>query len=228
MKGWVFSRPIAPWVALRICAITLQERIGYWRTSSATGEVLDGCGSRKSRVPLPSKKAMPQPSEWTSVAPPRAWNPLNEKQMSVGTLQFMPKSWQILHTPYFVRDNVHAMATTAYSYIRFSTPEQMFGDSLRRQMESSLAYAEAHGLTLDTTLNLRDLGISAFRGANVEKGRLGAFIKAIDEGLVAKGSYLLVESLDRLSRAEVMDAMEVFLAIVNREIVIVTMLDGRV
>lgn len=120
------------------------------------------------------------------------------------------------------------MATTAYSYIRFSTPEQMFGDSLRRQMESSIAYAEAHGLTLDTTLNLRDLGISAFRGANVEKGRLGAFIKAIDEGLVAKGSYLLVESLDRLSRAEVMDAMEVFLAIVNREIVIVTLLDGRV
>lgn len=104
----------------------------------------------------------------------------------------------------------------------------MFGDSLRRQMESSIAYAEAHGLTLDTTLNLRDLGISAFRGANVEKGRLGAFIKAIDEGLVAKGSYLLVESLDRLSRAEVMDAMEVFLAIVNREIVIVTLLDGRV
>lgn len=74
---------------------------------------------------------------------------------------------------------------------------------------------------------MRDLGVSAFRGANVEKGRLGAFIKAIDDGLVAKGSYLLVESLDRLSRAEVMDAMEVFLAIVNRGVVIVTMLDGR-
>lgn len=119
------------------------------------------------------------------------------------------------------------MTITAYSYIRFSTPEQLYGDSLRRQMESSIAYADEHGLTLDTTLNLRDLGISAFRGANVEKGRLGAFIKAIDDGLVARGSYLLVESLDRLSRAEVMDAMEVFLAIVNRGIVIVTLLDGR-
>lgn len=115
----------------------------------------------------------------------------------------------------------------AYSYIRFSTPEQQYGDSLRRQMDSSIEYATKHGLTLDTTLNLRDLGISAFRGANVEKGRLGAFIKAIDEGLVAKGSYLLVESLDRLSRAEVMDALEVFLAIVNREVIIVTLLDGR-
>ena len=116
---------------------------------------------------------------------------------------------------------------TAYSYIRFSTPEQMDGDSLRRQMESSIAYAKEQGLTLDTALNLRDLGVSAFRGANVEKGRLGAFIKAIESGLVANGSYLLVESLDRLSRAEVMDALEVFLAIVNRGVTIVTLLDKR-
>lgn len=116
---------------------------------------------------------------------------------------------------------------TAYSYIRFSTPEQMHGDSLRRQTESSTSYAEEHCLELDTTLNLRDLGVSAFKGENVEKGRLGAFIKAIDEGLVEKGSFLLVESLDRLSRAEVMDALEVFLIIVNKGITIVSLLDGR-
>jgi len=29
----------------------------------------------------------------------------------------------------------------AYSYIRFSTPEQLKGDSLRRQLESSRKYA---------------------------------------------------------------------------------------
>jgi DNA invertase Pin-like site-specific DNA recombinase len=115
----------------------------------------------------------------------------------------------------------------AYSYIRFSTPEQQRGDSLRRQLEASIAYADEHGLVLDDQLNLRDLGVSAFRRANVEKGKLGAFIKAVEDGLVAPGSYLLVESLDRLSRAQVMDAFEVFLAIVNSGITIVTLMDKR-
>lgn len=119
-------------------------------------------------------------------------------------------------------------APRAYSYIRFSTPDQLKGDSLRRQLDASTAYAAEHGLILDEHLNMRDLGVSAFRGANIEKGRLGAFIKAVEAGLVERGSYLLVESLDRLSRAEVMDALEVFLAIVNRGITIVTLLDNRI
>jgi len=36
----------------------------------------------------------------------------------------------------------------AYSYIRFSTPEQLKGDSLRRQLEKSQNYADEHGLDL--------------------------------------------------------------------------------
>lgn len=120
------------------------------------------------------------------------------------------------------------MPTTAYSYIRFSTPDQMKGDSLRRQLEKSQAYAAEHGLILDETLNMRDLGVSAFRRANVEKGNLGAFIEAIEKGLVKPGSYLLVESLDRLSRAEVIDALTIFLNIIDHDIVIVTLADNRV
>lgn len=115
----------------------------------------------------------------------------------------------------------------AYSYIRFSTPEQQRGDSLRRQLEASIAYAEEHGLVLDDQLNLRDLGVSAFRRANVEKGKLGAFIKAVEDGLVAPGSYLLVESLDRLSRAEVLAALTTFTNLINLGITIVTLMDRR-
>ncbi|MEO5344728.1 MAG: recombinase family protein, partial [Gammaproteobacteria bacterium SHHR-1] len=37
----------------------------------------------------------------------------------------------------------------AYSYIRFSSPIQMQGNSLRRQLDAARAYAEAHGLVLD-------------------------------------------------------------------------------
>lgn len=115
----------------------------------------------------------------------------------------------------------------AYSYIRFSTPEQAHGDSLRRQLEASIAYADEHGLVLDDQLNLRDLGVSAFRRANVEKGKLGAFIQAVEEGLVPTGSYLLVESLDRLSRAEVLDALATFMRLINLGVTIVTLMDKR-
>jgi len=56
------------------------------------------------------------------------------------------------------------MSKKAYSYIRFSTPEQLKGDSLCRQLEASRAYAKQHGLVLDE--NLRDIGVSAFKGKN--------------------------------------------------------------
>ncbi|MGY6237095.1 recombinase family protein (plasmid) [Burkholderia ambifaria] len=117
---------------------------------------------------------------------------------------------------------------TAYSYIRFSTPEQKKGDSLRRQKELSERYANDHGLTLDTSLHLHDLGVSAFDGSNITRGALGGFLNAVDEGRVVPGSYLLVESLDRLSRDRVMEALNLFLSIVNKGITIVTLSDGRV
>src|ERR1700758_3473375 len=55
-----------------------------------------------------------------------------------------------------------AMTQRAYSYIRFSSPEQAKGDSLRRQTEAAEAYAKERGLSLDSSLTFRDLGISAF------------------------------------------------------------------
>lgn len=116
----------------------------------------------------------------------------------------------------------------AYSYIRFSSIEQRRGDSYRRQLEASETYAQEHGLTLDTSLKLHDLGRSAFDKANVTKGRLGAFLRAIEDGRVPKGSYLLVESLDRLSRAQVMDALSQFTAILNAGVIIVTLSDKQV
>lgn len=117
---------------------------------------------------------------------------------------------------------------TAYSYIRFSSTEQLKGDSLRRQSELSKNYAEANGLELDTKLNLRDLGISAFDKSNLNKGALGQFLKLVEEGKIPRGSYLLVESLDRLSRDKVMDALSIFLNILNAGIIIVTLADNQV
>ncbi len=116
----------------------------------------------------------------------------------------------------------------AYSYIRFSTPEQSIGDSLRRQMKLSKDYADKHNLQLDDSLNMHDLGVSAYKGKNVKDGALGEFISAVDKGLVPAGSYLLVESLDRLSREKVTKALNFFLSILSKNIKIVTLQDERV
>ena len=114
----------------------------------------------------------------------------------------------------------------AYSYLRFSTPEQQQGDSKRRQLDLARHYADAHGLDLDDTLTFHDLGVSAFRGKNRDAA-LGAFIKAAEEGRVRKGSYLLVESLDRLSRAAPYQALGQFEEILSHGITVVTVQDQK-
>ena len=81
----------------------------------------------------------------------------------------------------------------AYSYIRMSTDMQIKGDSLRRQLEQSVAYAADHGLELVEDFPLKDLGVSAFKGAHVIGGALGRFLEAVRTQAIAPGSYLLVE-----------------------------------
>jgi DNA invertase Pin-like site-specific DNA recombinase len=116
-------------------------------------------------------------------------------------------------------------AAKCYSYIRFSTPEQLKGDSLRRQLELSEQYAKENGLILDDSLKMRDLGISAYKGEHRTKGALGRFQKLIEAGKIAKGSTLIVESLDRLSREEVFDALSRFMDIIRAGIRVVTLAD---
>lgn len=115
----------------------------------------------------------------------------------------------------------------AYSYIRFSTAKQQTGDSIERQTKLSENYAAKNGLELDTELNMRDLGISAYDRSNLKKGALGQFLKLVEENLIPKGSYLLVESLDRLSRDKVMDAFSIFNDILMAGIIIVTLADEQ-
>src|SRR5262245_16286197 len=116
----------------------------------------------------------------------------------------------------------------AYSYIRMSTDLQLKGDSRRRQLEKSTTYAANHGLTLASEAQLEDIGISAFKGANVKGGALGKFLEAVTGGQIERGSYLLVESLDRLSRQEVLKSLSLLLSIIDAGISIVTLGDGRV
>ena len=119
------------------------------------------------------------------------------------------------------------MKGIAYSYLRFSTPEQAKGDSRRRQTKLAEDYARQYDLLLDKGLNFRDLGVSAFRGKNAKRGGLRAFLDAVQHGIVPANSYLLVESLDRLSRDQILEAQALFLQIITAGVTIVTLIDQR-
>lgn len=115
-----------------------------------------------------------------------------------------------------------------YSYTRFSTPEQAQGDSHRRQTEAARRWAEAKRLTLDERLRLHDLGVSAYRGANADTDSgLGGFLHACRTGLIAPGSFLLVESLDRISRMTPRRAQRLMDDIVDAGVTVVTLNDGQ-
>lgn len=86
---------------------------------------------------------------------------------------------------------------TVHSYSRFSSDQQSWGDSERRQAENGAAWVGRNKHTF-SDLQLWDRGKSGFRG-NKQKA-LGEFLKAIDEGKVRPGDILLVEAVDRLSR----------------------------
>jgi DNA invertase Pin-like site-specific DNA recombinase len=115
----------------------------------------------------------------------------------------------------------------AYSYVRYSTPEQAKGDSVRRQVALSEAWSRKKGIPLDASLRMSDKGKSAYSEKNRTEGALGKFLADVAAGRVPRGSYLLVESLDRLSRAQVRSALRLFLGLLDAGITIVTLTDDQ-
>ncbi|WP_271528813.1 recombinase family protein [Bradyrhizobium sp. CCBAU 25338] len=116
----------------------------------------------------------------------------------------------------------------AFSYVRMSTDLQLKGDSLRRQREASRKYAERHGLELVEDDRWHDIGVSAYSGKNIASGRFGEFLEAVRAGEIERGSYLLLESFDRMSRQEPMVALKPFMEIVEAGLILVTLDDERV
>lgn len=117
------------------------------------------------------------------------------------------------------------MPIRAYSYLRISTDIQKAGDGVRRQLDESRAYAEAHGYELVETI--QDIGVSGFRGKNSTEGAFAGFLDAIEAGQVLPGSVLIIESLDRLSRDGATRAFSQFAGILSKGVKIVTLLDRQ-
>jgi len=122
---------------------------------------------------------------------------------------------------------LHRQSRRAFSYKRFSSTQQAEGGSMARQTAGALAYCKRKNLTLDESLTLDDLGVSAFRGDNVKEGALAGFLEACRTGRVPKGSVLIVESLDRLSRDQIRPALQLLFALQDYGITIVTLQPER-
>ena len=88
--------------------------------------------------------------------------------------------------------------TDAISYKRFSSGRQAKGNSIARQSDLEEKYAATHGLRIMDTYT--DAGVGGYHGANADIGALRRLLDAARAGDFKRGTPLLVESLDRLSR----------------------------
>lgn len=114
----------------------------------------------------------------------------------------------------------------AYSYVRFSRPEQLHGDSLRRQIEASQAWCDRNGYVL-SDLELRDKGKSAFRGTHRKQGKLAVFLEMVESDKIEKGAVLLLENLDRLTRENIGTAVTLINSLLDAGIQVVTLSPER-
>jgi DNA invertase Pin-like site-specific DNA recombinase len=115
----------------------------------------------------------------------------------------------------------------AYSYIRFSSPEQKKGDSRRRQWEACEDFCKQNSLVLEKSRQFYDEGKSGFDGTNRTEGALGNFLELVNGGRVPSGSVLIVEAFDRLSREDVLTAFNMFTSLLKSGIDVVTLVDRQ-
>lgn len=111
----------------------------------------------------------------------------------------------------------------AYSYVRFSSKAQELGDSLRRQLADTRRYCAENGLELSET-SYQDLGISAFKDR--DRPSLADMLAAIERGSIQAGSTIILESVDRLSRAGIDKTQEIVKSILRHGVDIVSLQDN--
>lgn len=100
------------------------------------------------------------------------------------------------------------MTKKCYPYVRFSSTRQEDGSTRARQNELIDAFVAKHGLEVDR--HLEDPKTSGFRGLNATEGVLGQFLHQVRLGEIEKGSYLLIENFDRLSRDKIVRSNQIF------------------
>jgi DNA invertase Pin-like site-specific DNA recombinase len=115
----------------------------------------------------------------------------------------------------------------AYSYIRWSSDKQTFGDSLTRQTLSTKAVCEKNGWQLDDTLQ-PDAGLSAYTGSNLKNGSLAKFLHAVQTKRIATPCVLVIDDLSRFTRLPFKQARREFEDTIDLGVSICTADDGAI
>ncbi|AGP80804.1 site-specific recombinase [Alteromonas mediterranea MED64] len=101
----------------------------------------------------------------------------------------------------------------AYLYSRVSRASQATdGMGIERQVESSLKFLAMHPeYEVDHSTFIQDSGVSAYSGDNIsDSAGLGGFLRAVRDGLVERGSLLVIEAPDRLTRLGIRKGQRLF------------------
>jgi len=122
------------------------------------------------------------------------------------------------------RPNIMALAI---SYSRYSMIGQADGDSERRQKDPAVEYCRRHGHKL---LDIRiDRGQSGYYEANLSpNAELGKIREDVRQGRVPRGTLFLIESYDRMSRADIVVQLALFAEFLLNGISIVNLRDGSI
>lgn len=121
--------------------------------------------------------------------------------------------------------DTYNISGNVYLYQRFSSAKQEGNSSLFRQGEAQRDWLSRHPHCVVVELDeqpLIDSGVSAFTGQHLETGSLGRLVRAIEAGLVERGSIILVEHFSRLSRMDIDQSEDLIKKIWKHGISIVT------
>lgn len=114
----------------------------------------------------------------------------------------------------------------AYAYIRYSRIEQLGGDSENRQFNALERFTATTGVAVDEVIY--DRGKSAFRGDNARSGNFKEILERIAKRTIRKDDFLVVESIDRITRQRVLDGVELLQSILKQGIKIYTTSDEKI
>ena len=115
----------------------------------------------------------------------------------------------------------------AISYQRISSAQQREGTGLERQSKAAEQWCEENGYTL-LSGEWVDSGLSGYTGENRTVGALSRIMDGINDGIIPKGTHLIIEQWDRLSREHRRPTQRLIEDILDRGIKIVTLNDGQV
>lgn len=119
-------------------------------------------------------------------------------------------------------------APRVLSYTRFSSRKQAKGLSYVRQIEAARQWCRENGYQLDESDQFNDFGVSAFSGANAETGALAELQQRLAAGEIERGTILIVEALDRLTRQALTKAITLLMSLATSGLTVVTLADRRV